>query len=172
MLISYFRLLGALNTTWWLRGFAANLDMELLCSMYAVADAGFCWIFHWRVLFGIRMLVSELAVWAVAILLTLFSFSFIFFRILWNNKKLTRILHVILLNPYPYWSVICSRQGGRFLSFDFADEPNGMLFHHKDRGFFHSKILLTWAVIISVFYNDIFWLLRVGPASLGIDAEL
>jgi len=167
LLISYFVYLG-LEYDFVTGGLAAILTWSFFVLCTPIADAGFLLDFPLRVLFGIRMLVSELAVWAVAILINLVSL--LYFSEYYETTKLTRILHVILTNPYPYWSVILLSAGGTFLSIRFADELMDVI-HHKDRGFFHSKNFLHELVII-VFFIMIFFGYYELVASLGIDAEL
>ena len=81
-----------------------------------IADAGFLLNVPLRLLFGVRMLVSEMVVWAVAI--TLNIVSLLFFSSYDDTPVLTRLLHAILTTAYPYWSVVVLSGAGTFLSVD------------------------------------------------------
>ncbi len=76
----------------------ANLDFFVLCT--PIADAGILLDFPLRLIFGIRMLISEIAVWALAI--TINVVSSLYFAEYYETTKPTMLLHAILTMPYPY----------------------------------------------------------------------
>ncbi len=94
------------------------------------------------------MLISEIAVWALAI--TINVVSLLYFDEYYETTKLTTLLHAILTMPYPYWSVILLAGAGTFLSIRFADELMDVA-HHRDRSFFHHHAFKHEIVIIVFF---------------------
>ena len=101
-----------------------------------IADAGFLLNVPLRLLFGVRMLVSEMVVWAVAI--TLNIVSLLFFSSYDDTPVLTRLLHAILTTAYPYWSVVVLSEAGTFLPIRFADEFMDVV-HQRGRHFFKRR---------------------------------
>ena len=166
LLVSYFVYLS-IQYDFVTGGLASILTWSFFVLCTPIADAGFLLDFPLRLLFGIRMLVSEMAVWALAISINIVSLTY--FVEYYETTKLTTILHVILTNPYPYWSVIFLSAVGTFLSIRFADEIMDVI-HHKDREFFHRKSYMHEIVII-VFFILIFIGYYELVASLGIDVE-
>ena len=166
LLVSYFFYLS-LQYDFVTGGLAAILTWSFFVLCTPIADAGFLLDFPLRLLFGIRMLVSEAVVWAIAISVNVVSLTY--FDEYYATTRLTAILHVVLTNPYPYWSVILLSLMGTFLSIRFADELMDVI-HHRDRDFFHSKsfmhelIVLVFFIVIFIGYYELI-------ASLGIDVE-
>ena len=119
-------------------------------------------------LFNIRMLVSEIVVWTIAIIVNIVSI--LYFAEYYETTRLTALQQVTLSLPYPYWNVILLSAAGSFLSIRFADEMMDVI-HHLDREFFHSKrfihetIIIMFFVLIFIGYYEII-------ALLGIDLEL
>jgi len=148
-------------------GLAALLTWTFFVLCTPVADAGMLLDFPLRLLFGVRMIVSEVAVWALAIFINIVSL--LYFDEYYATTKLTTLLHAVLTTPYPYWSLILLSGIGTFLSIRFADELMDVI-HHRDRGFFHSKSYLHEIVII-IFFILIFVGYYELVASLGIDVE-
>ncbi len=149
-------------------GIASALTWSFFVLCTPIADAGFLLDFPLRLLFGIRMLFSEIAVWALAI--TINVVSLLYLAEYYETTKLTMLLHAILTMPYPYWSVILLSAAGTFLSIRFADELMDVA-HHRDRNFFHSHafkheiIMIAFFVLVLVGYYKLI-------ASLGIDTNL
>jgi hypothetical protein len=148
-------------------GIASILTWAFFVLCTPIADAGFLLDFPLRLIFGIRMLVSEIVVWAIAI--TVNIISLVYFVEYYETTALTRLLYEILTTPYPYWSIILLSGVGTFLSIKFADELMDVL-HHKDREFFHrhgyKHELIIVAFFIAVFigyYELITW--------FGIDVD-
>jgi hypothetical protein len=144
---------------------ALTWSFFVLCT--PIADAGFLLDFPLRLLFGIRMLISEIAVWTLAIAINIVSL--LYFVEFYQTTKLTMLLHAILTNPYPYWGVILLSGAGTFLSIQFADELMDVI-HHRDREFFHRHsfkheiVLMVFFVFILIGYYKLI-------ASLGIEAS-
>ena len=137
----------------------------VLCT--PIADAGFLLDFPLRLLFGIRMIISELVVWAVAIVVNLLTLRFA--ADAYDTTLVTRLLLEIIMTPYPYWGVVILSGVGTFLSIRFGDELMDVI-HHRDRAFFHSHhfkhelILFLFFILVIFGYYDL-------VSSLGIDPK-
>lgn len=146
-------------------GMAAALTWSFFVLCTPIADAGFLLDFPLRLLFGIRMVVSEIVVWLIAISLNLFSLRFV--ADAYETTLLTRAFREILLTPFPYWGVVILSGLGTFLSIRFGDELMDVV-HQRDRSFFHSHqfkhelILVAFFVLVIIGYYHL-------VASLGIE---
>lgn len=166
ILVAY---IGYLTWTYDLRtGTAAGLltwTFFVLCT--PVADAGFLLDFPLRLLFGIRMFLSEIVVWALAIAINLFALAL--FPEAYETTTVTRLFHAILTHPWPYWSVVVISGIGTFLSIRFGDELMDVLHHHQRdqfhrHGFKHELVVLAFAFALAlVAYYELI-------ASLGIES--
>lgn len=145
---------------------ALTWSFFVLCT--PVADAGFLLDFPLRLLFGIRMVVSELAVWALAIVINLGALALA--PQYYETTVLTRVFEQILLTPWPYWGVIGLSAIGTFLSVRFGDELMDVV-HHRDRSFFHSH-QFKHELVLLVFFCVVLWGYYRLIASLGLDAAL
>ena len=146
-------------------GVASLITWSFFVLCTPIADAGFLLDFPLRVLFGIRMVLSEIAVWVIAILINIFSFMY--FREFYETTLVTQAMEIILTTPNPYWLVILLSGVGTFLSIRFGDELMDVL-HHKDRHFYlrnHFKyelILFVFFLLVLFGYYEIM-------STLGID---
>jgi hypothetical protein len=145
---------------------ALTWSFFVLCT--PIADAGFLLDFPLRLLFGIRMVVSELVVWALAGAINIATL--LLAPGYYDTTLLTRLFGQILTQPWPYWAVIVLSGAGTFLSVKFGDELMDVL-HHRDRDFFHSHqfkheliMIAFFALIVFAYYELI--------ASLGLDGLL
>lgn len=145
-------------------GIASLISWSFFVLCTPVADAGFLLDFPMRLLFGIRMVISEIAVWVIAISINVISLSF--FPSYYDTTILTRLMHQILINPYPYWAVIVLSGIGTFLSIRFGDELMDVL-HHRDRDFFHSHQFKHELIVVAFFVLVIFGYYEL-VSSLGI----
>ena len=143
---------------------ALTWSFFVLCT--PIADAGFLLDFPLRLLFGIRMLISEIVVWAIAIAINVVSL--LYFVEFYQTTKLTMLLHAILTIPYPYWAVILLSGAGTFLSIRFADELMDVA-HHGEREFFHRHSLKHEIVLIIFFIFILIGYYKL-IASLGIES--
>ncbi|WP_425100474.1 hypothetical protein [Tropicibacter sp. S64] len=145
---------------------ALTWSFFVLCT--PVADAGFLLDFPLRLLFGIRMVVSEVVVWVLAGAIN--AFALLLAPAYYDTTILTRLFHQILVTPWPYWAVVLLSGAGTFLSVKFGDELMDVL-HHRDRDFFHSNhfkhdlILIAFFVLIVFGYYELI-------ASLGLEEVL
>ena len=148
-------------------GVAALITWSFFELCTPIADAGFLLDFPLRVLFGIRMILSEIAVWAIAILLNIVFL--IYFKEMYETTLITQTMGIILTTPFPYWSVILLSGIGTFLSIRFGDELMDVI-HHKDRYFYlrhhfkHEIILFLFFLLVLFGYYEII-------ATLGINFE-
>ena len=138
----------------------------MLCT--PIADAGFPLDFPLRILFGIRMIISEIAVWVVAIALNVITT--VYFPEYYNTTVLTQLMQKIIATPYPYWTIVILSGIGTFLSIRFGDELMDVV-HNRDRSFFHSHrfkhelIMLAFLCMILLGYYDLM-------SSLGFAASI
>ena len=129
-------------------GIVALLTWSFFVLCTPIADAGFLLDFPLRLLFGIRMVVSEIAVWAIA--LGVNGAALVLWPEAYGTTALTRGLFTILTHPIPYWTVIALSAIGTFLSIRFADELLDVV-HHRDRDFFHSHQFKHELVLFAFF---------------------
>lgn len=145
-------------------GVASLLTWSFFVLCTPIADAGFLLDFPLRLLFGIRMVVSEIAVWIIAILINVVAFFY--FRDFYQTTAITRILEEILTTPYPYWFIIALSVAGTFLSIRFGDELMDVL-HHKDREYFHSHHF-KHEIVVFIFFIVVIFSYYEFISSLGI----
>lgn len=148
-------------------GVAALITWSFFVLCTPVADAGFLLDFPLRLLFGIRMVISEIVVWAIAIFINLIAMFYC--PEFYQTTFITRLMQVIISNPYPYWAVVVLSGVGTFLSIRFGDELMDV-FHHKDRlvyfrhHFKHELVLLAFFLMVLFSYYEMM-------SSLGIELQ-
>jgi len=149
-------------------GVAALLTWSFFVLCTPVADAGFLLDFPLRLLFGIRMVISEVAVWAIAILANVLTWHYA--ADYYDTTIITKLLHQIIVTPYPYWGVVLLSGVGTFLSIRFGDELMDVI-HHRDRNFFHSHHFKHELILVAFFVMVLFGYYEL-ISSLGINADL
>ena len=149
-------------------GIAAVLTWSFFVLCTPVADAGFLLDFPLRLIFGIRMVLSEVAVWALAISAN--AAVLIYGSSYYETTVLTRVLHIILTQPFPYWGIIVLSGLGTFLSIRFGDELMDVI-QHRDREYFHSHHF-KHEVILFVFFLFVIFGYYQLMASVGLAAVL
>jgi hypothetical protein len=97
-----------------------------------IADAGLLIDFPLRLIAKIRMFISELFAWLVAISLNLVFYSV--YPEIYNETAVLRIFKHILDNPLLVFSIVGLSAIGTFLSVKFGDELVDVI-EHKDRIF-------------------------------------
>lgn len=148
-------------------GVASALTWSFFVLCTPIADAGFLLDFPLRLILGVRMFVSEVVVWVLAIGINVSSLAF--FSEYYETTILTRLLFEILSTPFPYWSVIFLSGLGTFLSIQIADELMDVV-HHRDRKFFHQHwfkheiIMILFFVAVLIGYFELI-------SSLGIEFD-
>lgn len=148
-------------------GVAALITWSFFVLCTPVADAGFLLDFPMRLLFGIRMVVSEVVVWVIAISVN--ALALLYFRDFYQTTMLTKLMEAILTTPFPYWFVILLSGMGTFLSIRFGDELMDVL-HHRDRDYFHSNHFKYELVLVIFFIFVIFGYYEL-ISSLGIHLD-
>jgi hypothetical protein len=97
----------------------------VLCT--PIADGGFIIAFPVRLLFGTRMLTTQVIVWILAIALNVLALKII--PTSYQDTELTRLLFKILTTPWPYWSILAISVAGTVLSIWFGDEMMDVTTH-------------------------------------------
>ena len=99
----------------------------VLCT--PVADGGFIVAFPVRLLFGTRMIWTQVVVWVVAIAVNVAALTLV--PDAYDNSALTRLLKAILTQPWPFWSILALSGIGTGLSMWFGDEMMDVTGHHE-----------------------------------------
>jgi len=149
-------------------GVASILTWTFFVLCTPVADAGFLLDFPLRLLFGIRMVISEIVVWVVAIAIN--AFFLILSPDYYQTTIVTKILHKIITVPFPYWLVILLSGLGTFLSIRFGDELIDVI-QHRDRAFFHSHHFKHELILFAFFLMILYGYFNLVTA-VGIEAVL
>lgn len=149
-------------------GVASILTWSFFVLCTPVADAGFLLDFPLRLIFGIRMVLSEIAVWGVAIVTNVVVM--LYGPDYYETTVLTQIFHQILTQPFPYWGIVVLSALGTFLSIRFGDELMDVI-HHRDRDFFHSHHFKHELILFLFFLFVIFGYYHL-LASVGLEAGL
>jgi len=139
----------------------------VLCT--PVAAAGFLLDFPMRLTMRWRMLYNEIGVWVFAILINIIAF--IFRPDLYDTFFLLKIFKHILINPFPYWSIIILSGIGTFFSIHFADELMDVI-KHKERRKYHKHLIwhnlvVFVFIIIAIIFLYVFATKGIG-LSLGV----
>lgn len=101
-------------------GLASLLSWSFFVLCTPVADAGFLFAFPLRLLFGVRMIISQIFVFIFAVSST--AYILIYHSHYFLTTKLTKIYYNILIIPYPYWAIIVVSTIGTFLSIILGDK--------------------------------------------------
>jgi len=147
-------------------GVASLITWSFFVLCTPIADAGFLLDFPLRLLFGIRMVISEIAVWIIAI--TVNVVAMLYFSDYYYTTSLTKLMHAIISSPYPYWGIVLLSGAGTFLSIRFGDEIMDVI-HHHERDFFHKHnfkyelLLLVFFILVLIGYFELI-------STLGIEA--
>ncbi len=135
-------------------GFAVSIltwSFFVLCT--PVADGGFILAFPIRLLFGIKMAITQVVLWFVAIFINVLMLMFS--PTTYDFTFITKLLQHILTQPYPYWSILIISATGTLLSIFFADEMIDVT-SHKERvknhkyGFTHKNIVIFGLGVLTV----------------------
>lgn len=142
---------------------ALTWSFFVLCT--PVADAGFLLDFPVRLVTGLRMFYCEMMVWVIAITLNLTTITLS--PQSYEKTFLTSLLHKILTNPWPYWSIPVLCAIGTFLSVRFGDEMLDVI-AHKDRKFHHKHGFKFQLISMAAFFLLVVWAYYHLIESLGI----
>jgi hypothetical protein len=143
ILLGYFFFLS------WEYGASTGFSLALLTWSFFVlctpiADGGFIIAFPVRLLFGIKMAVTQVVVWGFAIAVNVYML--VTKSLAYELTFLTKLLKHILVTPYPYWSILIISALGTFLSIFFGDEMMDVV-SHKNRQH-HHKFGLKYRIIL------------------------
>jgi uncharacterized membrane protein len=138
-------------------GFGVSLltwSFFVLCT--PIADGGFILAFPIRLLFKIKMSLTQAVLWFVAVGINIFfittnpgSYDLTF---------MTKLLKHILTEPYPYWSILIISALGTFLSIFFGDEMMDVATHkereanHRHGAKYRMLIVLGLGILTVVAY--------------------
>lgn len=146
---------------------ATVLTWSVFVFCTPIADAGFLIDFPVRLITKMRMIFSEMIVWTLATSINLYS---IFFNQgIYDKTGLLKIFKHILLNPFPFWSIIILSALGTYLSIYFGDELIDVA-KNKNRkkfikhGFKHRIIIVAFIGLIAGIILTYYYLIK----SLGI----
>tara|TARA_R110002124_G_scaffold287216_1_gene471349 strand:- start:34061 stop:34636 length:576 start_codon:yes stop_codon:yes gene_type:complete len=139
-------------------GIVAALTWSFFVLCTPIADAGFLLDFPIRIITGIRMLFTEMGVWALAFIINIATLKFN--PAAYETTFLTSLFHKILTTPWPYWIIIALCGLGTFLSIRFGDEMMDVMAHnerslHHKHGFKHRLIsmIALMALIMFSYYH-------------------
>lgn len=128
-------------------GFAVSLltwSFFVLCT--PIADGGFILAFPIRLLFGIKMSVTQVVLWFVAVAINIYMLGTAANS--YELTFLTRLLKHILTVPYPYWSILILSAAGTLLSIYFGDEMMDVT-SHRDRVLHHRHGLKYRIILVA-----------------------
>jgi len=136
-------------------GIIAALTWSFFVLCTPVADAGFLLDFPIRLLFGIRMLYSEIMVWTIAIAIN--GYALLYNQDAYDQTMLTVLFKKIIVTPYPYWIIIVLSGTGTFLSIYFGDEMLDVI-RHRDREKYHQhafklKLIGLISLFLLIFFS-------------------
>ncbi len=123
----------------------------VLCT--PVADGGFILAFPIRLLFKIKMAITQAVLWFIAVGINILMLTIS--PEIYDLTFLTKLLEKILSEPYPYWSILIISALGTFLSIYFGDEMMDVT-THKNRelshrhGFKYRTILVLGLGVLAV----------------------
>lgn len=145
---------------------ALTWSFFVLCT--PIADAGFLLDFPFRLITGLKMIFSELAVWLIAISLNVWAVNF--HPDFYGKTGLTELFHKILTTPWPYWSIIILCALGTFLSVWFGDEVMSGVGHKKEKTLSKKHRIVAIGVTALIFILIVFVYYHL-LSSLGISIE-
>jgi len=146
---------------------ALTWSFFVLCT--PIADAGFLIDFPLRLITKIKMFVSELFVWIVAIALNLYAFTIT--PEIYSKTKILVLFKHILEQPFPFWIIIFLSMIGTFLSIKFGDELLDKV-KHKERKTYN-KHKHKYRLIIMIFlFTMIFVLYDFLLKKLGVNLPI
>lgn len=147
-------------------GMLALLTWSFFVLCTPVADAGFLVDFPLRVLLNIRMVKSEIVVWAIAIAINVYALSYA--GAAYEKTFITGLFKHIILTPYPYWGIILLSGVGSFLSIYFGDELMDVVRHSECAKYHRHGLNYRIVAVVVVFLLALvayYYLME----SLGID---
>lgn len=139
-------------------GLVAALTWSFFVLCTPVADAGFLLDFPVRLITKFRMVYSEIAVWFLAFAIN--GYALFYQDHEYDKTPLTRLLHHILVEPWPFWGLIVLCMAGTFASVIFGDEvmdvAGGAHNGHKAKKISKLKIagiVVFFGLIVLIYYH-------------------
>jgi len=136
----------------------------VLCT--PVADAGMLLDFPVRLIFRLRMWITELIVWTVAININIYAL--IKRPEIYEKSFLVHIFHGILTQAVPYWSIIGLSFIGTFLSVHFADELMDYIRHSDIRKNLKHRLIFE-AIVMATLFLLIFFIYKILLKKFDLD---
>jgi hypothetical protein len=112
-----------------------------------VADAGFLVDFPIRIITKLKMVYTEMIVWAIAFFINMYAF--VFQPSVYDQTIILKLFYHILTQPFPFWGIIIISGVGTFLSIYFADELMDVAVPSKRK--IYIRHVSKYRVIIFVF---------------------
>lgn len=136
----------------------------VLCT--PISDAGMLIDFPVRLLFRLRMYITESIVWIIAISINLYAVNFS--PEIYEKSFLGHMFHGILTQPIPYWSIIILSFLGTFLSVHFADELLDHIKHKEIEKSTRHRLIFEGITMLVIFLL-IFAVYTILLQKLGIN---
>ncbi len=123
----------------------------VLCT--PIADGGFLVAFPVRLLFKVRMVVTQAVVFVLAVAINIVAVGVA--PDSYQDAPITRLLYSILTTPWPYWSILLISALGTALSIWFGDEMMDVTSHanrekHHRHGFKHRTLVVLGLGVLTV----------------------
>jgi len=123
----------------------------VLCT--PIADGGFIVAFPVRLLFGVKMFITQIVVWVLALAVNIVGLSAS--PESYSQTTLTELLDRIISTPWPYWGILALSLAGTMLSIWFSDEMIDVASHaervrHHKHGFTHKTIIIVGVGVLTV----------------------
>ena len=149
-------------------GFLAVITWSFFVLCTPISDAGMILDFPVRVLFKLRMFITELMVWAIAISINIYAVNFS--PEIYERSFLGHVFYGILTQAIPYWSIIILSFLGTFLSVHFADELLDYIKHQDMERSTKFRLLFEGVTMVIIFLL-IFSVYTILLKKLGIDVS-
>lgn len=123
----------------------------VLCT--PVADGGFILALPIRLLFGIKMTITQVVIWFLAVGINVYMLATS--EDTYELTFITQLLHQILTQAYPYWGILLISATGTLLSIYFGDEMIDVTTQqarekHHQHGFKYRAVLVLGLSVLTV----------------------
>lgn len=132
-----------------------------------IADGGIIIDLPIRLLTKLKMIYSEIIVWAIAISLNIYYLTTD--PAIYQKTAINNTFYQILSNPWPNWLIILISVLGTFLSLYFGDELLDVIEHSQRKKYrkFKNWQKLIWAVFVALIFY-FFYIYLLGLFNLKI----
>lgn len=128
----------------------ASLTWSFFVLCTPIADAGFLIDFPLRLVTTIRMFVSEIFVWSIAIIINIYAFFVV--PDIYDTTAVLSLFKHILEKPVPFWLIIVLSGVGTFASIQFGDELLDKISHHEREKYHKHKNNYKLIFLIFIFF--------------------